>query len=85
MEHEASGQVINVGTGIATPVDALVDTMIEVSGRQLEKLYEPPDWTAGSYRVGNVEAIERTIGWRATTSLRDGLERTFRWLATAAR
>jgi UDP-glucose 4-epimerase len=81
LEHDASGDVVNIGSGDATPVEALIDLMIDVVGRPLEKLYEPPDWTQGSYRVGNPEKAARVLGWRATTPLRDGLERTQRWIA----
>jgi UDP-glucose 4-epimerase len=85
LELGVSGEVVNVGSGVATPVDELVELMIDVSGKTAEKLYEPPDWTAGSSRVGAVEKIERLLGWRATTTLRDGLERTYHWLAAQAR
>lgn len=85
MEHDVSGEVVNLGSGIATPVAALVELMIRVSEKNVEKLYEPPDWTAGSSRVANPEKAARVLGWRATTSLEDGLRRTYRWLAEQPR
>ena len=36
---------------------------------------------AGSYRVGNVDKARRMLGWQARVSLREGLERTYRWMA----
>jgi UDP-glucose 4-epimerase len=81
LEHDASGDVVNIGSGVATPVEALIDLMIDVVGRPLEKLYEPPDWTHGSHRVGNPERAARVLDWRAVTPVRDGLERTHRWIA----
>lgn len=80
LQTELSGEVFNVGSGAATSVDDLVSQMIEVSGVRLEKQYEPPDWTAGSRRVGNVEKAARELGWKPTTPLREGLARTYAWL-----
>jgi UDP-glucose 4-epimerase len=81
LEHDVSGDVVNIGSGVATEVDALVDLMIDVGGRPADKLYEPPDWTHGSYRVANPEKAAQLLGWRAATPLREGLARTERWIA----
>lgn len=81
MQSELTGEVFNVASGVATPVDELVSLMIEVSARDAEKLYEPPDWTAGSCRAGNPDKAARLLGWKAQTPLREGLRRTYEWLA----
>ncbi len=80
MQGDTNGEVLNVGSGEATSVDRLIRLMIEVSGRDVEPLTGDADWTAGSFRVGNVDKIADRLGWRATTSLRDGLARTLSWL-----
>ncbi len=80
MEQDVSGEVMNVGSGRATTVDHLIGRMIHVSGKKVEKQLEPPDWTAGSYRVGNVDKIARVLGWTAQTSLDEGLSETFAWI-----
>jgi UDP-glucose 4-epimerase len=81
MERSVDGEVINIGSGEPTSVEALVDTMIEVSGRSVAKLYGPPDWTAGSCRFAAVDKAARLLDWRATTPLTEGLARTYAWLA----
>lgn len=60
---------------------ASVDPLLSISGRVLPKLFEPPDWTAGSERVADVAKARRLLGWTATTPIESGLARTFRWLA----
>jgi UDP-glucose 4-epimerase len=82
LETELTGEVFNVGSGVATTVDELVSLMLEVSGARLEKLYEPRDWTAGSCRVADVEKAVRLLGWRVATPLLEGLNRTYAWLAS---
>ena len=81
VEHDVTGETLNVGSGAATPVESLIDLMIDISGKKLEKLAEPADWTAGTSRVANAAKIAKVLDWRATTSLREGLTRTYRWLS----
>lgn len=77
MELSVSAEVVNIGSGVATRVDGLIDAIVAVSGQRVEKLYEPPDWTAGSHRVANVDKVRRLLAWQATTPLEQGLARTF--------
>lgn len=80
MTSETTGEVFNVGSGEATSVNHLIDTMIGVSGTEQQKQYGPPDWTAGSCRVGDASKIAKSLGWRPRTSLREGLEQTWSWM-----
>jgi len=84
MELDLSDETINIGSGVATPVEALVDRMLQVSGSSVEKLREPPDWTAGSSRVADTSKAKRLLGWSASTSLDEGLSRTYRFLIESA-
>jgi len=79
-----SGEVLSVASGVPTSVNHLIDAMIAVSGRRVGKTTEPADWTAGSCRFGDPEKTARLLGWRATTSLHEGLALTWRWLSAQA-
>jgi len=72
---------MNVGTGVETDVLALVDGLAGLSGNSFEPQFAPP-------RTGEVQRItidpsraEAELGWRAETSLAEGLEITIRSLA----
>jgi UDP-glucose 4-epimerase len=80
LESEVSGEVFNIGTGVATSVEALIDCMLKVSGRNLPKRHEAPDWTAGSSRVGDISKARRMLGWSPRVELTEGLTRTFEWM-----
>lgn len=80
MTHEASGEVLNVGSGVGTRVIDLVDTIIELTGSSSSKVFGPADETHGSVRVGDVTRIAERLGWRASTSLEQGLRRTLAWM-----
>jgi UDP-glucose 4-epimerase len=76
MERDLSGETLNIGSGVATEIGDLVDRMLRVSASELEKSFEPPDWTAGSRRVADVTRAAELLGWRATTPLDEGLRTT---------
>jgi UDP-glucose 4-epimerase len=80
MELDVDGEIINVGSGLATQVADLTAAMIEVSGRDLAPEPAAADWTAGTSRVADIAKAQRLLGWRPTTSLRDGLRRTYQWM-----
>ena len=69
---------INVGTGIDCSIRELAETMAEVVGFQGKIIFdtEKPDGTPR--KLLDVSRL-RQLGWEATTSLRQGLEQTYRW------
>ena len=75
-----TGSLMNVGSGIGIQVGELVREMVKITGSNLRIKYESPDWTAGSTRVGDISLIKKTIGWKPSVSLLDGLQRTYDWI-----
>ncbi len=80
METARSGATWNIGSGEPTSVSHLIATMTAQSGHTMPPIVEPPDWTQGSFRVGDVRRAHAELGWRATTSLTDGISRTLAWM-----
>ena len=72
---------INVGTGVDCTIRELADTMAEVTGfkAKLEWDTSKPDGTPR--KLMDVSKLER-LGWKASTSLKDGLEHTYQWFLT---
>ncbi|MHA7900276.1 MAG: GDP-L-fucose synthase [Henriciella sp.] len=69
---------INVGTGVDCTIRELAETMAEVTGFEgrLEWDASKPDGTPR--KLMDVSKLER-LGWKAGTSLKDGLEQTYQW------
>lgn len=82
LEAPISGEIFNVGSGVATAVRELVASMVRVSGRDAPVEVGPADWTHGSSRVGNVEKIASLLGFRPRTSLEAGLGATLSWIGS---
>ena len=75
-----AGEVINVATGVDVEVARIADLVLELLGKPgslKELVAERP----GQVRrhLGSPEKAERLLGWRARTSLEDGLEKTVAW------
>lgn len=70
--------VVNVGTGVQTTVEALVATVGRVLGREVEVVPGAYALRAHDARtwVADVTLAEELLGWRATTSLEEGLRLT---------
>jgi len=84
MESPGSGRVFNVGSGAGTSIEALTAAMLRVAGSRLSPVFEPPDWTAGSSRVANVDAIRTELRWQPRVTLEQGLRETWNALAAEA-
>ena len=70
------GGVFNVGTGEETTVLALHRACAEVTGRDAEPQFAPARLGDVSRSVLDVSLAEQELGWRAGTSLAEGLGRT---------
>lgn len=77
-EPTGDGLIVNVGSGVATSVNDLTEAIIEVTGSGLTSVPAPEDWTAGTSRFSDCSLIEQKLGWRASMSLHDGLNLTWK-------
>ena len=79
MERAPAGSIYNVGGGEEATMREAIATLERVSGRSLD-LVESPS-AAGDVRRTSADAtrIGRDLGWRATTSLEDGLRAQWEW------
>ena len=80
---EASPGVYNVGGGEeATMLDAL-SVLESVAGRTLQVTYGPSQTGDMQRTKADTGKIERELGWRAATPLRDGLSKHWQWAERA--
>jgi UDP-glucose 4-epimerase len=70
------GGVFNVGSGEETTVLALHRACVEITGRNAEPHFAPERLGDVRRSVLDVSLAERELGWRAGTSLVEGLRRT---------
>ncbi|RJQ56210.1 MAG: NAD-dependent epimerase/dehydratase family protein [Nitrospiraceae bacterium] len=80
MESDCYGEVFNVGSSIPSSIDQVTDVMLRVSGKSLDKLYDPPDETKDTYRVADISKIKKILNIQPTVSLEEGLSKTYEWI-----
>jgi UDP-glucose 4-epimerase len=81
--NQGGRAILNIGTGVETTVNDLVDAVTTVSGREVVTLRL--HGRAGEIRHSSVDISEarRRLGWEPRTSLRDGFLHTFEYLKAA--
>jgi UDP-glucuronate 4-epimerase len=79
MDRAEAGSVYNVGGGEEATMREAIATLERVSGRTLDLVESPA--VAGDVRRTSADAtrIRRDLGWRATTTLEDGLRAQWEW------
>ena len=71
---------LNIGSDEMVSINRLVDLVEDIAGVRLKRRYnlDAPKGVRG--RNCDNTLIRETLGWAPSTSLRDGLERTYRWI-----
>ena len=78
---EAVGKSIDIGSGGAATIRDVVESLARSVGTQAEPRFGVlRDRPLEQPLVADPEEAQRVLGWRATTSLHDGLRRTVEWL-----
>ena len=74
------GAMVNIGTGVATPVRVLFDLLKQMLGYEAEPRYGPP-------RLGDVPSVrldaslaKQVLGWEPKISLEEGMRAQVAWL-----
>jgi UDP-glucose 4-epimerase len=79
LKSDATDVNLNVGTGIKTTIRELVDTLLEITGSELQPEYRPGEHMFVTHRVGSVELAEELVGFLAAISYEDGLRSVVEW------
>jgi nucleoside-diphosphate-sugar epimerase len=73
-------QPLNLGSSELVSIDQLVSTVEEIAGIELERFYAPDAPCGVTGRNSDNSHIRECFGWEPSTSLRDGLEKTYKWI-----
>ncbi|HZR22201.1 MAG TPA: NAD-dependent epimerase/dehydratase family protein [Vicinamibacterales bacterium] len=79
MKADCADEAFNIGCGVGTSIAELVALLLELTGSSLEPEYIPEERSLVTRRIGSTDKAERLLGFRATTSLRDGLHQLIEW------
>ena len=79
MKADCTDEFFNIGAGVGTSINELVDMLLELTGSQLKPEYRPQEQSFVTHRIGSTEKAERMLGFKAKTSLIEGLRRVVEW------
>jgi nucleoside-diphosphate-sugar epimerase len=71
---------INLGSSELVTVNQLVDIVEEIAGIELRRSYNLSAPKGVNGRNSDNTMIRRELGWEPSIRLRDGMERTYRWI-----
>jgi GDP-L-fucose synthase len=80
--HDDPQQILNIGTGRDISIGELAELIAGMAGFQGEIVYDTSKPDGTPRKLLDVSRLE-SMGWRATTSLRDGIGRTLDGYKTA--
>ena len=69
----------NIGTGVGTSVNDLVQTLLRVSGKKVSVEHAPPRPGEQQHSFLNVSKAAKQLGWKPAVTLEQGLAESFNW------
>jgi UDP-glucose 4-epimerase len=79
LKSDATDTFLNVGMGVQTTINELVERLIALTGSELQPEYLPQEQMFVTNRVGSTELAEQAIGFRAQVPLDEGLASIVEW------
>ncbi len=71
---------INIGSSEMVSINQLVDIVEHIAGIKLNRNYNLGAPKGVNGRNSDNTLIQKTFGWEPNTKLRDGMEKTYRWI-----
>jgi GDP-D-mannose 3',5'-epimerase len=71
---------LNLGSSELVTINQLVDIVEDIAGLKLKRNYDLSAPKGVNGRNSDNRLIQKVFGWEPSTKLRDGLERTYRWI-----
>ena len=79
LKSSATDDFINVGMGVKTTIDELVEMLLQITGSNLKPAYRPQEQMFVTHRVGSTDKAERLLDFRARVELKEGLSSVVEW------
>ena len=76
---ETHGEVVNVACGEAVTVNAIIDTINELLGKNVRPVYAPVRPGDVKHSLADITAARKLIGFKPVVLFREGLEKSIDW------
>ena len=79
LKADTTDEFYNVGMGIKTTINELIERLLALSGSDLRPEYRPQEQMFVTHRVGSTEKAAEELGFHAGIALDDGLQSVIEW------
>jgi UDP-glucose 4-epimerase len=79
MQADCVDEFFNIGMGVGTTINELVDILLELTGSDLKPEYHSQAQSFVTYRIGSIEKAEEKLRFKAEIPLLEGLRRVVEW------
>ncbi|HTH48841.1 MAG TPA: NAD-dependent epimerase/dehydratase family protein [Candidatus Limnocylindria bacterium] len=80
LTHSDFVEPINIGSSELVTINQLVDIVENIAGIKLQRSYNLKAPKGVNGRNSDNTLIQKAFGWEPSTKLRDGMEKTYRWI-----
>jgi UDP-N-acetylglucosamine/UDP-N-acetyl-alpha-D-glucosaminouronate 4-epimerase len=77
--ERTNGQVVNVACGQAVTVNAIIDMINDLLGKNIRPTYVAPRPGDVKHSLADITLAQRLIGFKPTVQFREGLEKAIDW------
>jgi len=79
MKADCADEFFNIGKGVGTTINTLVQLLLKLTGSSLEPEYRPEAQSFVTHRIGSTDKARRLLGFEAEVPLEEGLRRVVEW------
>jgi UDP-glucose 4-epimerase len=79
LKSDATDSCYNVGSGIQTSIKELAQTILQITGSNLEIHYEPAGQTFVTNRIGDPSRAEKKTGFKYKIEIPEGMQKLIEW------
>lgn len=79
MQAECADENFNIGMGIGTSINELVQLLLDLTGSALKPEYRAEAQSFVTHRIGSIDKAADLLGFRAGIPLREGMQSVVQW------
>jgi UDP-glucose 4-epimerase len=79
MMTDVADEFVNIGMGVRTTINELVDLLLKATNSTLQPEYRPQEQMFVTHRVGSIDKAQRLLDFQARISLAQGLRSVIDW------
>jgi nucleoside-diphosphate-sugar epimerase len=80
IRRKMKGEILNIGSGTETSINNLANMVINLTCKKLEIVHKEPREYEDRRRVADITKAKELLGWYPKVSLKEGLNKTWKWI-----